>query len=146
MSLQWKAIFFLTQCRKQKYHRKSGGIGVFIEDDMYPHVTVIESDFDYILWFKISKLSLKTDEDFVFRAIYVTPSESRFNTQDELDIFEVEICNTCILYKYVCLLGDFNARTHNKDDFLNENDFFNDHFGFDDTVRNLYNVSPFCQS
>ena len=29
---------FLSQCRKQKYLRKSGGTGVFIKDDMYPHV------------------------------------------------------------------------------------------------------------
>ena len=93
---------------------------MFIKDDMYPHVTVIESDSDYTLWFKVSKLFLKTDGDFVFGAIYVPASESRFNNQDELDIFEVETCNTCILYKYVCLLGDFNARTHNKDDFLDD--------------------------
>ena len=78
---------------------------MFIKDDIYPHVTVIESDSDYILWFKISKPFLKkTDEDFVqvFGAIYVPPSESRFNAQDGVDIFEVEICNTCILYNYVC--------------------------------------------
>ena len=40
---------FLPQCTKQKYLRKSGGIWVFIKDDIYPHVTVIESDSDYIL-------------------------------------------------------------------------------------------------
>ena len=109
---------------------------MFIKDDMYPHVIVIESDSDYIFWFKISGVFVfNTDEDFVFGAIYEPPSESRFNNQDELDIFEVEICNTCILYKYVCLLGDFKARIHIKDDFLDVDDFFNDHFGFDDTVR-----------
>ena len=86
---------------------------------------------------------MKTDRDFVFGAIYVPPSESRFINQDELDILEVELCNTCILYKYVCRLGDFNARTHNKDDFLDVDDFCNVHFGFDDTVRNFYNVSSF---
>ena len=83
---------------------------------------------------------MKTDQDVVFGTVYVPPSESRFNFQDELDIFQVEICNTCILHKYVCLLGDFNTRTHNKDDFLDENDFFVDHFGFDDVVRNFFNV------
>ena len=82
---------------------------------------------------------MKTDDDFVFGAIYVLTSDSRFNNQEELDLFEVEMCNN-IVYKFVCLLGDFNARTHNKDDFLDVDDFFNGHFGFDDTVRNFYNV------
>ena len=67
---------FLSQCRKQKYLRKNGDIGVFIKDDIFPHVTVIESDSDYIRWFKISKLLLKTDEDFVFGAIYVPYREN----------------------------------------------------------------------
>ena len=93
---------------------------------------------------KLVSFFLKTDEDFVFGAIYVPSSELRFNNQDELDIFEVEICKTCILYKYICLLGDFNARTHNKDDFLDVDDFFNDHFVFDHNVRNFYNL--FCQN
>ena len=47
------------------------------------------------------------------------------------------------LHKYFCLLGDFNARSHNKDNFLDKNDFFVDHFGFDYVVRNFFNVSFF---
>ena len=45
---------FLSQWRKQSYLRKSGGIGVFIKDEIFPYVTAIESDSDYIFWFKIS--------------------------------------------------------------------------------------------
>lgn len=114
---------------------------MFIRDEIFQHVTIIESDSDYILWFCISKLFLKTDEDLVFGAVYVPPSDSRFNTQDELDMFEVEICNICVLHKFVCLLGDFNARVCKKDDFINADDFFADYFEFDDDVRAFYNVS-----
>ena len=46
---------FLSQCRKQPYLRKSGGIGVFIKDEFFPHVTVIESDSDYIFVSRLVK-------------------------------------------------------------------------------------------
>ena len=117
MSLHWKAINIYHNVENRSTSAKVVALGCLSK------MTCILTDSDYILWFQISKLFLKTDEDFVFGVIYVPPSESRFNNQDELDIFVVEICNTCILYKYVCLLGDFNARTHNKDDFLDVDDF-----------------------
>lgn len=132
---------FLSQCRKQRFIRKSGGIGVFIKDELFPYVSFIESESDYILWFKFDKVLLKTDEDVVFGVVYLPPADSRFNTQDELDLFEVEITNMCILYKYVILTGDFNARTQTQDDFLDVDNFFADHFNFDDTLKEFYNIS-----
>ena len=35
---------FLSQYRKQHFLRKSGGIGVFIKNDIFPYVTSIDSD------------------------------------------------------------------------------------------------------
>ena len=132
---------FLSQYRKQHFIRKSGGIGVFLKSDIAPYVTYIDSDSDFILWFKLSKQLLKTDQDVVIGAVYVPPSISRFCTEDELEMFEVEICNMCIQYKYVLLTGDFNARTWIKDDFTTADDFLADHFDFDDTIRNFFNAS-----
>ena len=39
---------FHSQCRKQKYIRKSGGIGIFIKQTLSPHVSIIESDSDFV--------------------------------------------------------------------------------------------------
>ena len=132
----------ISTCQKQyDLGNNRGGIGVFIKYESFPHVTAIDSDSDYIFWFMISKVFLKTDEDVVFGAVYVPPSESRINTQGELYVYQVEICNTCILHKYVCFLGDFNVRTHNKDDFLDEDDFFVGHLG----LMMLYGISSMFQ-
>ena len=35
---------FLSQSRKQKYVRKSGGLGVFIKHSLAPYVSIVESD------------------------------------------------------------------------------------------------------
>lgn len=40
---------FLSQNRKQKFIRKSGGIGVFVKQSISEHVSLINSDSDYVL-------------------------------------------------------------------------------------------------
>ena len=48
---------------------------------------------------------------------------------------------TCISNKYVLLMGDFNARTFSKPDFLVEDECFNNHFNYDDNMTEFFNVS-----
>ena len=38
-------------------------------------------------------------------------------------------------------MGDFNARAQNKENFIDADDFFAQHFGFDDTMNQFYNIS-----
>ena len=114
---------------------------MFIKNDLYQHISVIETESDYIFWFKLSKKLVKTDGDIIFGAVYLSPSDSRFNTQDELDLFEVEISNMSILHKYVLLTGDFNARIQTLDDFLDADDFLVRHFDFDASMQEFYNAS-----
>ena len=112
-----------------------------MKESISPYISVIESDSDYILWLKLSKSFLQTDEDFIFGVVYIPPTDSRFNNSDELDLFEVEITSMCISHRNVFLMGDFNARTQNKEDFIDADDFFAQHFGFDDTMYQFYNIS-----
>ena len=81
-----------------------------------------------------------------FGAVYTPPSDSRFNMQDEMDMFEVEISSMCISHKYVLLLGDFNARIQTKEDFLDVDDFFAEHFNFDESLRQFYNISSLLEN
>ena len=46
-----------------------------------------------------------------------------------------------ILHKYIFLVGDFNARTQTQQEFIDADDFFSDHFGYDDTLNQFYNIS-----
>ena len=137
---------YFSQCRKQSFVRKSGGIGIFVKNELAKYISVIESDSDYICWFKLDKSCLNIDEDMHFGAVYTPPSDSRFNTQDEMDMFEVEISSMCISHKYVLLLGDFNARIQTKEDFLDVDDFFAEHFNFDESLRQFYNISSLLEN
>ena len=64
------------------------------------YISVIESDSDYICWFKLDKSCLNIDEDMHFGAVYTPP----FNTQDEMEMSEVEISSLCISHKFYCLV------------------------------------------
>ena len=54
---------FLSQCRKQKCFRKSGGIGVFVKDTISEHVSLIDSESDYVLWLRLDKRAFKMNDD-----------------------------------------------------------------------------------
>lgn len=71
---------FIFQCRKQKFIRKSGGLGVFVRNDLSEYITQQDSESDYIMWLKVNKYVFKTNEDLYLGLIYIPPSDSRFNT------------------------------------------------------------------
>ena len=136
---------FISQCRRQNFFRKSGGIGVFVKNYLSPYVSLVESDSDYILWVKLNKKFTQIDQDIIFGAVYLPPSDSRFNTPDELENFEIEITNMCVSQKYVILMGDFNSRTGNKQDFLDADNFLADLFHFDDAMQQFFDISSILE-
>ena len=38
-----------------KFHRKSGGLGILIKEQLFKFVEIINTDSDYILWVKLKK-------------------------------------------------------------------------------------------
>ena len=103
---------------------------------------MVESDSDYIMWFKLERSLFKTDEDIYFGAVYVPPADSRLKNADETDIFEIEIIKACVLHKYVFLMGDFNARVGSAQDYIDASDFLRDRLEIDLDLNNPFDVSP----
>lgn len=67
---------FIQQPRKQNYLRKSGGIGVFIKDCLASYVNVINSASDYVMWLKLDRKAVGSNNDIVFVFIYQPPDNS----------------------------------------------------------------------
>ena len=59
-----------------------------------------------------------------------------------MSLFEVEIINMAIAHKYVLLMGEFNARTHNKSVFIDADDCFSRYFEYDSLLEtcNISNI------
>ena len=119
---------------------------MFIKNTIASYVTQIDSDSDYIMWFKLDKSAFNTDEDIYFGSVYIPPAESRFNNYDEIALFDVEITRMSICHKYIHLMGDFNSRTHNTADFIDSDDFFSKYFAYDDQLIDFCNIAKFSIS
>ena len=78
----------------------------------------IKTQSKYIFWFKISSHFTKTEQDLLFEIVYLPPEQSRYATQDIFKEIENEIITISSSFQYLCLLGDFNSRTSNDNDFF----------------------------
>ena len=47
--------------RKQKVKRKSGGIAVMIKKNIYKHFEYVDTDCEYVFWFKLDKALFQSD-------------------------------------------------------------------------------------
>jgi len=48
---------FFGQPRKQKFFRKSGGLGIFVKDKYAKHSKIIDSESDYVIWLELNCFS-----------------------------------------------------------------------------------------
>ena len=107
---------------------------------------IIDTNSDYVLWIKLKKQSIESDEDYIFGIVYVPPAQSKFLNDDEFSILEMEIVSKCSTYRYVFLTGDINARTGKLEDFVTADTFLADHFDFDNETLNFYNQAELLQT
>ena len=137
---------FYSKPRKQKYYRKSGGLGVFIHESLSKHVEVIETDSDYVLWIKLCKSFHALHEDIVFGVVYIPPIQSRFFNNDEYSCFEHEIIDMSSKYNLMYLTGDWNSQTSGLLDYSESDDFISDLFDLDVETASLFDQKSNMQS
>ena len=129
---------FFSHPRKQKFYRRSGGIGFLVRNRIANFVTVVESKSEYIAWLRVSKQYLGTEQDMMIATIYIPPQQSRFFNDDEFDLFEQEIASVRSNFDYIYLLGDFNAQTATMPDYTVLDPFLSEFFNFDaDTIEHM---------
>ena len=64
--------------RIQKVIRRSGGIAVLVNKHIASYFEYIDSDCEYVLWFKLSKVLLNIGEDIYMGAVYLPPINSNY--------------------------------------------------------------------
>ena len=106
--------------RKREKGVTKGGLGVFIKHEVKEHVTVrYDLSSEIILWCKIRKEFLNTTEDMYIGMTYIPPENSSREKRLKIEHFENLSERTSALPndKFI-LMGDFNARTGDKDDVI----------------------------
>ena len=69
-------------------------------------------------WFKVSGNIFNLDENVIFGIVYVPPENTRYTSSTAFTEIEAEYLVLSRNYNYISLLGDFNGRTSNDDDFI----------------------------
>ena len=88
----------------------------------------------YILWFKVDKALFQTDEDVYFGAVYVPPANTDYCRNDILEMFYNELETFSRSHRYVCIHGDFNARSAELSDITITDDDILKQLGIDSEI------------
>ena len=111
-------------------NRRSGGKVVGYRESLKGMIHMIDTDNRYVLWFKCRGKLLNLDESVLFGAIYIPPEYTKYSFDEAFNELERECLNLSNTTKYVCLLGDFNARTSSDDEEHNDiSNFVNNYTG-----------------
>ncbi|CAG2184797.1 unnamed protein product [Mytilus edulis] len=108
---------FVMKNRSHLNRVKSGGIVLGFKESLSDHISVVETDSKYILWFKIDKHVVKLQQDILCGIVYIPPENSVYCVGDPFSEIESEFLNFSISHDNICLFGDFNARTAEESDF-----------------------------
>ena len=104
----------------RRANRASGGIIIYIKDNIRKGVKLVRNTIDSIVWFKLDKLFFQTETDIYIAAVYIPPESSPYHDLYENDIFnmlENDLAHFCTLGNvFVC--GDMNSRVGNKCDYI----------------------------
>ena len=112
--------------------RPSGGMSLLVRKSIFKHVSVVLSD-SYHFWCKLNKVGFGWKYDLFICFIYIPPSSSTLLRTGQALSFET-LQSECAHYEqtgWVLLCGDFNARTNDVNDFI-ENDEFDEYLPLDD--------------
>ena len=122
-------VFVLhRQEKKTGSKRNSGGIVLYLRNKLFSNDTLIFTSQDDILWVKISKSVLCSNNDLYICLCYVKPDESSRQALTETNIFD-RLLDSLIFIENksegkfnLIVCGDFNSRTSVNPDFVTDDD------------------------
>ena len=105
---------------RKKCLRKSGGIGIAFKENYEKYITILDDDnsSNYIMWIKLSKELFTVDQDMYMGIVYLPPEGSKYVNDEAFIELEHSILHYSSLSDYVHIVGDFNARTSNRSDYV----------------------------
>ena len=116
-------IHSFRRFQNKRAKRASGGVIIYIKDNIRKGVKLIKNEVDCLIWLKFDKCFFQISEDIYLCVAYIPPENSVFHNMFDGDIFRL-LEDDISLYQNsgkMFLTGDLNGRTSIKPDFI-END------------------------
>ena len=120
---------------------RSGGIALFVRDSISDFVKIeTELHSKLILWFTISHNITLIGEDVHCGIVYIPPQGSKYAHEEPYNELEQEIIRYCVNSKNIILMGDFNSRTGQKDDYVPIDSYLSKNFGLEQLCDDFTDV------
>ena len=124
-------------CRnRKKCMRKSGGVGIFVKNNLVDKLSIFDISNENCLWYKFNNLNK------LFAVVYIPPESSPYSSLEMFDNIERGIIHLSSQFPEspLVIFGDFNARTCKLPDFTEFDPYIAD-IHLDDITNNRMSVN-----
>ncbi|MEW8546901.1 MAG: reverse transcriptase family protein, partial [Candidatus Thiodiazotropha sp.] len=126
---------------RKHYIRRSGGLGIFLKENILPFIEVIDIDSEFLMLLKISHVLTTKDQDLFIAFVYLPPEGSDYSNNDSMSEIESVLLPYIENCKYFYIMGDLNARTSNSTEYfeIEIDSISTEQYGIDDDVISYMN-------
>ena len=126
---------FFRKFQHKKARRNSGGIAIYIKEELADGIKIVKNHFDTIIWLKLDHLFFNISEDFYICATYVWGHESPVYNTFNVDLFEILENDITYFSEFgkIFVVGDLNSRVGNKFDYI-----------VHDIINTVYDDADYC--
>jgi len=126
---------FSENFNTKKARRNSGGIVLYIKEELVNGIEIVKNHYDTIIWLKLDHIFFNISEDFYICATYIWGHESPVYNTFNVDLFEILENDITYFSEFgkVFVAGDLNSRVGNKFDYI-----------VHDKINTVYDDDDYC--
>ena len=111
---------FLRKFQHEKSRRNSGGIVVYIKEELLNGIAIVKNHYDTIIWVKQDHTFFNISDDFYICGTYIWGIDSPVYNTLNVDLFEILENDITYFSEFgkVFVTGDLNSIVGNKCDYI----------------------------
>jgi hypothetical protein len=101
---------------------KTAEIEIVFKRYLLKSLTFISSESEFIQWVRVSKDIFTIDSDLFLGCIYISTENSKYSSLEAFNEIESELIQLSSGCDYFSLIGDFNAKTGDTQDYISKDE------------------------
>ena len=101
---------------------KTAEIELVFKRYLLKSLTFISSESEFVQWVRVSKDIFTIDSDLFLGCIYISTENSKYSSLEAFNEIESELIQLSSGCDYFSLIGDFNAKTGDTQDYISKDE------------------------
>ena len=101
---------------------KTAEIEIVFKRYLLKSLTFISSESEFVQWVRVSKDIFTIDSDLFLGCIYISTENSKYSSLEAFNEIESELIQLSSGCDYFSLIGDFNAKTGDTQDYISKDE------------------------